>query len=57
MRAQYGANTLSRTTAYEWIEMFKNGRMNVTDAERSDRRPTIDTTAHFSSFAAMFTAS
>jgi hypothetical protein len=34
MCAQYGDNALSRRAVYEWIEMFKNGRMSVTDAER-----------------------
>jgi hypothetical protein len=34
MCAQYGDNALSRRVVYEWIEMFKNGRTSVTDAER-----------------------
>ena len=32
---QYGDNALSRRSVYEWIEMFKNGRTSVMDAERS----------------------
>jgi len=35
MCAQYGDKVLSCRIVYEWIEMFKNGRMSVTDAERS----------------------
>jgi hypothetical protein len=32
---QYGDNALPRRSVYEWIEMFKNGRTSVMDAERS----------------------
>ena len=35
MCAQYGDKVLSRRIVYEWTEMFENGRMSVTDAERS----------------------
>jgi len=44
MSAQYGNKVLSRRIVYEWIEMFKNGRMSVTDAERSERPATATTT-------------
>jgi hypothetical protein len=44
MSPQYGDNALSRRVVYEWIEMFKNGRTSVTDAERSGH-PTTATTA------------
>jgi transposase len=44
MCAQYGDNALSRRVVYEWIEMFKNIRTSVTDAERSGH-PTTATTA------------
>jgi hypothetical protein len=30
---QYGGNALSHRVVDEWIEMFKNGCMSVTDAE------------------------
>jgi hypothetical protein len=33
MGAQYGDSAVSCRVEYEWIEMFKNGHMNVTDAE------------------------
>jgi hypothetical protein len=36
---------LSRRVMYEWIEMFRNGRMSVTGAECSGH-PTTATTAH-----------
>jgi hypothetical protein len=41
--AHYGDNALPRQSVYEWIEMFKNGRTSVMDAERSGR-PSISTT-------------
>ena len=44
MCAQYGDKVLSRRIVYEWIEMFENGRMSVTDAERSRRPATATTT-------------
>jgi hypothetical protein len=37
---QYGDNALTRRSVYEWIEMFKNGRTSVMDAERSGRTST-----------------
>ena len=40
---QYGDNALPRRSVYEWIEMFKNGRTRVMDAERSGR-PSTSTT-------------
>jgi len=40
---QYGDNTLSRRSVYEWTEMFKNGRTCVMDAERSGRPSTATT--------------
>jgi hypothetical protein len=40
VRAQYGENVLSHTVIYEWIEMFKNGHMSVTDAECLGRAAT-----------------
>jgi len=43
MCAQYGDKVLSHRIVYEWIEMFENGRKNVTDAERS-RCPATATT-------------
>jgi hypothetical protein len=43
MYVQYGDNALSRRVMYECIEMLKNGRMSVTDAERSGH-PTRATT-------------
>ena len=39
---QYGDNALPRRSVYEWIEMFKNGRTSVMDAERSGRPSTTD---------------
>jgi hypothetical protein len=33
--AQYGDNALPRQNVHEWVEMFKNGRTSVMDAERS----------------------
>jgi len=44
MCAQYGDKVLSRSIVYELIEMFENGRMSVTDAERSGRPATSTTT-------------
>jgi transposase len=44
MCAKYGDNPLSRRGVYEWIEMFKNSRTSVTDAERSGH-PTTATTS------------
>jgi hypothetical protein len=44
MCAQYGDNALSHKVVYEWIEIFKNGHMNVTDAEHSSH-PTAATAA------------
>jgi len=44
MCAQYGDKVLSRRIVYEWIEMFENGRMSVTDAERTGRPATATTT-------------
>jgi hypothetical protein len=44
MCAQYGDNAVSCRVVYEWIEMFKNDHMSVTDAERLGR-PTTATTA------------
>jgi len=43
MCAQYGYKVLSRRIFYEWIEMFENGRTNVTDAEHSGRPATATT--------------
>ena len=41
---QYGDNALPRrSVVYEWIEMFKNGRTSVMDAEHSGR-PSTSTT-------------
>ena len=39
---QYGDNALPRRSVYEWIEMFKNGRTSVMDAERSGWPSTTD---------------
>jgi len=44
MCAQYGDKVLSHRIVYEWIEMFKNGRMSLTDAERSRLPATATTT-------------
>jgi transposase len=44
MCAQYGVSALSHRVVYEWIEMFKNGYMSVTDAERLGR-PTTATSS------------
>jgi len=44
MCAQYGDKVLSCRIVYEWIEMFENGRMSVTDAEGSGRPATATTT-------------
>jgi hypothetical protein len=44
MCAQYGDNARSHRIVYEWIEMFKNGRTSVTDAECFGH-PTTATTA------------
>jgi hypothetical protein len=33
--AEYGDNVLLQWSIYEWIEMFKNGQITVTDAECS----------------------
>ena len=44
MCAQYEDKVLSHRIVYEWIEMFKNGRMNVTDAEHSRHPATATTT-------------
>jgi histone-lysine N-methyltransferase SETMAR len=41
--AWYGDSALSRQSVYEWIEMFKNGRTSVMDAERSVRASTSTT--------------
>jgi histone-lysine N-methyltransferase SETMAR len=41
--ACYGDSALSRQSVYEWIEMFKNGRTSVMDAERSGRSSTSTT--------------
>jgi hypothetical protein len=35
MCAMYGNSAVSHIVVYEWIEMFKNGHMSVTDAELS----------------------
>ena len=40
---QYGGNSLPRRSVYEWIEMFKNGRTSVMDAERAGQ-PSTSTT-------------
>ena len=37
LSTQYGDKALPRQSVYEWIEMFKNGRTSVMDAERSGR--------------------
>ena len=42
MCAQYGNKVPSRRIVYEWIEMFENGSMSVTDAECS-RHPATAT--------------
>ena len=44
MCAQYGDKVLSRRIVYVWIEIFKNGRTSVTDAERSGCPTTATTT-------------
>ena len=44
MCAQYGDKVLSRRIVFEWIEMFENGRMSVTDAERFGCPVTATTT-------------
>jgi len=41
--AQYRDNALPRQNVHEWIEMFKNGRTSVRDAERSGRSLTSTT--------------
>jgi len=46
MCAQYGDKVLSRRVVYEWIEMFENGRMSLTDAERSTLQATAMTTSN-----------
>ena len=43
LRTQYGDNALPRRSIHEWIEMFKNGRTSVIDAERSGQ-PSTSTT-------------
>ena len=40
---QYGDNALPQRSIYEWIEMFKNGRTSVMDAECSGQPPTSTT--------------
>ena len=40
---RYGDKALPRRSVYEWIEMLKNGRTNLKDAERSGR-PSTSTT-------------
>jgi len=44
MCAQYVDKVLSCRIVYEWIEMFENGRISVTDAERSGCPATATTT-------------
>jgi len=44
MCAQYGDKVFSNRIIYEWIEMFENGRMILTDAERSILPATATTT-------------
>jgi hypothetical protein len=41
---QYRDSALSHRVVYEWIRMFKNGHMSVSDAEHSGH-PTTATTA------------
>ena len=41
---QYGDKALPRRSVYEWIEIFKNGRTSVMDAETSGR-PSIQVSA------------
>jgi len=40
---QYGDKAMPRRNVYEWIEMFKNSRTNIMDAETSGR-PLTSTT-------------
>jgi hypothetical protein len=40
MCVQYGDKALSHTVAYEWTEVFKNGRTSVIDTERLGRTTT-----------------
>ena len=42
--AQYGDKVLSRRIVYDWIEMFENGCMSVTEAEHSGRPATATNT-------------
>jgi hypothetical protein len=35
MLVQYGDNCIGQRKVYEWVEGFKNGRMNVTGEDRS----------------------
>ena len=44
MCAEYGDKVLSRRFVYEWIGMIENGRMSLTDAERSGLPATARTT-------------
>jgi hypothetical protein len=43
-RAQYGVNALLRWSAYEWLDVLKEGRITLTNSE-CYRRPFIATTA------------
>jgi hypothetical protein len=43
LSAQYGDSVLPQLIVYEWIEMFQNGRTNVTEAEQSRRSSTSTT--------------
>jgi len=44
MCAQYGDKVLSLRIVCEWNEMLENGRMSLTDAERSGLPATARTT-------------
>jgi hypothetical protein len=37
MRVQYGGKCTGQRKVYEWVERFKNGRMNATGEYRSGR--------------------
>jgi len=43
LSTQYGDSVLPRRSVYEWIEMFKSGRTNVTHEEEAGR-PSTSTT-------------
>jgi hypothetical protein len=37
MLVQYGDKCIGQRKVYEWVERFKNGRMNVTGEDRLGR--------------------